>query len=301
MTNIRYYLLIIFCTIHSIVWAGDNITSLEIALQHFVEQHHKQIGIAVIINGTDTISINNSTQYPMMSVFKLHQAIAIAHTLDQQGISLDSILRIKRNEIKENTYSPMRNDYPTGDLSIPIRDLLQYTLLLSDNNACDILFDRILGVEATNDYIHSLGISDCAIAATEQDMHNQPEYCYSNWSSPLATAQLIDLLLTHQAGTGKYQPFIIQTMLKCNTGTNRIPGFTHPENVRIGHKTGTGGTNALGETTGINDVGFVLLPNKQRYVLTVFIKDAQGPISENERIISAISEMVYTFVCTPNQ
>lgn len=34
-----------------------------------------EIGVAIIINNTDTVKVNNRSVYPMMSVFKLHQAI----------------------------------------------------------------------------------------------------------------------------------------------------------------------------------------------------------------------------------
>ena len=40
-----------------------------------------EIGVAVIINNTDTVSVNNKSIYPMMSVFKVHQLIIKAFIL----------------------------------------------------------------------------------------------------------------------------------------------------------------------------------------------------------------------------
>ena len=40
----------------------------------------------------------------------------------------------------------------------------------------------------------------------------------------------------------------------------------------IGHKTGTGDRNPRGQIIGINDAGFVVLPNGQRYTIAVFVK-----------------------------
>lgn len=48
----------------------------------------------------------------------------------------------------------------------------------SDNNACDILFQYQGGVDAVNQYIHSLGVTDCAIVCTENDMHQDESLCY---------------------------------------------------------------------------------------------------------------------------
>ena len=51
---------------------------LENQLRKIIANKKAQVGIAVIINGKDTITINNNDHYPMMSVFKLHQALAVA-------------------------------------------------------------------------------------------------------------------------------------------------------------------------------------------------------------------------------
>ena len=41
-----------------------------------------EVGVAVLINGADTVAVNNENVYPMMSVFKVHQALAVCHWLD---------------------------------------------------------------------------------------------------------------------------------------------------------------------------------------------------------------------------
>ena len=55
------------------------------------------------------------------------------------GGGYDNIIKIHGYEMKENTWSPMRDRYGVGDLRLPLSDLLEYTLRDSDNNACDIL------------------------------------------------------------------------------------------------------------------------------------------------------------------
>ena len=58
-----------------------------------------EIGVAVIINNTDTITVNNKSIYPMMSVFKVHQALAICDDFGHKGFSLDSLMTIHRDEL----------------------------------------------------------------------------------------------------------------------------------------------------------------------------------------------------------
>ena len=53
-------------------------TELEQALRTLVERKRAETGIAVILNGTDTVTVNDAGRYPMMSVFKSPQALAVA-------------------------------------------------------------------------------------------------------------------------------------------------------------------------------------------------------------------------------
>lgn len=50
--------------------------------------------MAVIVNNRDTVKVNNKSVYPMMSVFKVHQALALCNDFDNKGISLDTLVNI---------------------------------------------------------------------------------------------------------------------------------------------------------------------------------------------------------------
>ena len=41
-----------------------------------------QFGVAVIVDSRDTVTVNNSDDYPLMSMFKLHEALGVCHVLD---------------------------------------------------------------------------------------------------------------------------------------------------------------------------------------------------------------------------
>lgn len=70
-----------------------------------------------------------------------------------------------------------------------------------------------------------------------------------------------------------------------------------PFSFLIGHKTGTSDKNSGGEYTGINDIGFVSLPDGRRYTIAVFIKNSREKMSTNIRMIADISAAVYSYVC----
>ena len=151
--------------------------SLETQLKEAIKDKKAEIGIAVIIDEKDTVTVNNDIHYPLMSVFKFHQALALADYMAKRNQSLDTLLRIEKSDLKPDTYSPLRDKYPQGEIEMSIADLLRYTLQQSDNNACDILFNYQGGTDAVDKYIHSLGIQDCAIVGTESAMHEYAVGC----------------------------------------------------------------------------------------------------------------------------
>lgn len=287
--------IVFLCLIPILLFSCQSVP-LETQLKEAIKDKKAEIGIAVIIDGKDTITVNNDNHYPLMSVFKFHQALAVADYITKQNQSLDTLLKIEKSDLKPDTYSPLRDKYPQGGIEMSIADLLRYTLQQSDNNACDILFNYQGGTDAVDKYIHSLGIQDCAIVGTESAMHEDLDLCYQNWSTPLAAAELLEIFRREPLFAKEYKDFIWQTMVECQTGQDRLVAPLLDKGVIVGHKTGTGDLNAKGQQIGCNDIGFVLLPNERTYSIAVFIKDSEESFADNSKIIADISRIVYKYV-----
>jgi beta-lactamase class A len=273
-------------------------TGLEDAVRCCMEGRKAEIGVAVIIQSKDTFVWNDGPRYPLMSVCKLFQALSVADYLERNHLSLQTPVTVSKSDLKPDTYSPMRDRYPDGGITLSVAELLEYSLQQSDNNACDILFRMTGGPEATDRYIRTkIGLENFCIAADEEAMHNDLSLCYSNWSSPLETARLLDALVTRPLfADTTLQRFIRQTMLDCDTGKDRLALPLQGTPARIGHKTGTGDRNEDGEIIGVNDVGFVYLPDGRYYTIAVFIKDSQEDMVQTAQAIAEISRIVYQYV-----
>ena len=269
---------------------------LQEQLRRMVADKKAQVGIAVIVDGRDTLTVNNDVRYPMMSVFKFHQALAVADACGQRGVSFDTLVHIRPDDLRPDTYSPLRDKYPEGNLSLSVGELLKYTLHLSDNNACDILFRVFGGPAATDEYLRSVGLRDFAIEATEDDMHRDLADCYRNWTTPLEAVRLLEWLVSGKAAKGAYRDFIEQTMISCQTGRDRLPAPLAGTKAVIGHKTGTGDRNGKGQIIGTNDIGFVFLPDGRRYSIAVLVRDSEESEQATARIIADVSEAVYRYV-----
>lgn len=269
--------------------------SLTENIRKIIRDKEAQVGVAVILNSKDTFTVNNNCRYPMLSVYKFHQALAVADYLNRKNLPLETPIYVAQKDLHPDTYSPLRDKYPEGNISLPISKLLEYTLQLSDNNACDILFNYIGGTGTANKYIRSLGLKEYSINATEHEMHQDLNLCYDNWSTPLEAVRLLEIFLTRSLFANDYQEFIKRTMIECRTGKDRLAEPLLKTKAIIGHKTGTSDRNAKGKFIGINDIGFVYLPDGQHYSIAVFVKDSKESMQNTSRIIADISVIVYQY------
>ncbi|MBD5647106.1 MAG: class A beta-lactamase [Desulfovibrio sp.] len=271
-------------------------TDLKRELETLTANMHATVGIAVIIDGRETVTVNNDQHFPLMSVVKFHQALAVAHRLAERGIPLETEIWVTKKDLAPNTWSPLRDARPEGNFGISIAELLRLALQQSDNNACDILFDRVCSVKDTESFIHGLGVRDCAIQATEADMHADLGKCRDNWTTPLAAARLLERFLTDDIVPEAHHDFIKATMIGCTTGANRLARPLAGTGAVLGHKTGTSDRDADGWLIALNDAGFVLLPDGRHYTIAVFIKDSRASDAETESMLADISACVYRSV-----
>lgn len=278
------------------VTAAAQTDTLHRRIETLLTGSRAEVGVAVIIEGRDTVTVNNSSRYPMMSVVKLHQAMHVADWLKANGLTPDTPIHVGLEEMRPGTWSPMRDEYPDGEVSLSVGELLGYTLKQSDNNACDVLFDRTGGPLATDRYVRSLGISDFAVGVTEADMHDNPARSADNNTTPLAAAMLIERIAAMRDGDNPVFGMIWRMMTECATGASRLPRPLRGTGAVIAHKTGTGFTDAAGHPSGVNDVGFVVLPDGRHYSIAVLIKTSEEDMEATERIIADVSRIVYDYM-----
>ena len=293
-TSCRRVWVVVTCIFLPLMAVCADAGKLHIELQQLVSKYDAMVGIALITDRGDTVTVNNDEHYPLMSVMKLHQAVYVAHCLDSLGLDMGYEICVNKEDLKPNTYSPLRDRYPDGGITLTVGELLCYTLQHSDNNACDLLFDRFGRPAAVDAYVRSLGFAEFAISATEDDMHRDAELCHSNCSTPLEAARYIDWLYNGCYGGVNLQ-YVRQVLLDCRTGLQRIPAGV-PADVKVAHKTGTSDCDALGRWVAVNDVAYVILPDGRNYSLVVFVGNAGEDFAAVEQLIANISREVYMSV-----
>jgi beta-lactamase class A len=208
------------------------------------------------------------------------------------------MISMKRSELMPETWSPMLDDHPEGDIELPLRELLRYTVALSDNNGCDVLFRLLGGPAAVHTYIRNLGISDVAIAATEEEMHREWSVQFTNWSTPSSAVLLLGMFRRGELLSAESRRFLWDTMVKTSTGPDRIRGGL-PAGTVVANKTGTSGHNEDGISAATNDIGIVTLPDGRELVIAVFVTESREPHEVNERIIADVARAAWDHYTHP--
>lgn len=266
--------------------------ALRSSIQEIIKGKDATVGVALIVDGKDTLTVNNSFHYPTQSVYKFHLALAVLDYLSKNNLSPEHKIYVNKNELLPETHSPLRDAHPDGNIYMSVGDILKYTVSQSDNNGCDILFRFVGGTDVVDKYIRSLGFSDFAIAATEEEMHGPWEVQYTNWSTPYTAAQVLEKFRTGKILPDAYYDFLWNAMIETTTGQNKIVAQL-PKDVIVGHKTGSSYRNAAGLNAAENDIAIIRLPDGRCYSLAVFVADSMESFDTNCKMIADISKAVY--------
>ena len=253
------------------------------------------VAVSVLDFGNDkTVHINGNKKLPMLSVFKFHIGLAVLNEVDQGKLNLDQKILIKKSDLLENTWSPIRERFPEGDIEMPLGLLIKYTVAESDNNGCDILLRLIGGTETVQKFINSKGVRNFTIKVNEEQMHQGFEFMYLNTTTANSANQLLKDFRDKKIVSKTSTDFLMTTMLETSTGKNKIVAQL-PESVPVAHKTGSSGKNEKGLTIAENDIGIVTLPGGKSYALSIFVSDSMESAETNTKMIADISKIVFDY------
>ena len=270
-------------------------STLKKEINQIIKGKNAIVAVSVLdFENNKSISINGNNHLPMLSVFKFHIALAVLDQVDQGKLSLDQNIFIKKEELLQNTWSPIREKYPEGNIEMPLSELIKYTVALSDNNGCDILLRLIGGTETVQKFINSKGIKNFQIKADEEKMHQGYEFMYWNWTTTNASNTLLKKFYDGKVVSKNSTDFLMKTMLETNTGANKIVAQL-PKGTWVAHKTGSSGKDEKGLTVAENDIGIITLSNGKHYALSVFVSDSMESEATNTKMVADVSKIVFDY------
>ncbi|KIA90664.1 class A beta-lactamase, subclass A2 [Kaistella jeonii] len=258
---------------------------------------NKNATVAVSINSFENqfnLNINGDKKLPMLSVFKFHIALAVLNKVDEGKLSLNQNIFIKKSELLEKTWSPIREKYPEGNIEMPLSELIKYTVAQSDNNGCDILLRLIGGTKTVQKFINSKGIKNFQIKANEEEMHQSYKAMYENFTTTNSANDLLKKFYNDKIVSKNSTNFLMKIMIETTTGTNKIVAQL-PKGTQVAHKTGSSGKNDNGLTIAENDIAIITLPNGKHYAISIFVSDSMESAETNTKMIADISKIVFDY------
>ncbi len=283
------------------------------------------VGVAIKhLETGEAMAVRGDEPFPMASVFKIPILVEVMAQIKEGRFQLDDMWPLSPLDL--HLGSGLLSSLQAPGIALSVRNIIYLMMLISDNSATDLLLRKV-GTEKVNERIRSLGVEGITVNRSCQELileyRGVDPNRYKNltleeieklflqerttnpqaWeqarqnfsqvmkdqSTPLAMNRLLELIATRQILDQESCDFIIEVMLRCQTGERRLKGDL-PPGVRVAHKTGTiGGT--------VNDVGIIFLPYDQgRVAITVFIKNADEEKTEDvEEVIAQIARFAYDY------
>lgn len=275
----------------SAIFAQTN--TLQLKMDSIIKSKKADVGVSVYyLSDHRSVSVNGDKHYPMQSVYKFHLALAVLNQVDQGKFKLGQKIFVKKSDLLPNTWSPLREKYPNGNMALPLSEILKYTVSESDNNGCDILFRLIGGTDKAHQFIKKQGIKDISITGTEEEMHKDDQVQFRNWTTPKAANELLKKFREGKVLKKTTGDFLMKVMEETVTGPGKIKGLL-PQGTLVAHKTGNSGVNKAGITAASNDIGIVTLPNGKKMLISAFVSMSKENDKENDKIIAELAKAAF--------
>ncbi len=284
-----------------------------------------EVGVAVKhLETGEELAVRGEEFFPLASVFKIPILVEVMAQVKEGKFTLDD--RWDLQPLDLHLGSGLLSSLKAPGISLSVRNIIYLMMLISDNSATDLLLNKV-GAENVNRRLRSFGVEGISVNRTCQELildyrgvdyekyknltleelekalaqerqanpqaFEQARKSFSlvmkDQSTPLAMNRLLELIATGKILDKESCDFIIDVMLRCQTGERRLKGDL-PAGVRVAHKTGTiGGT--------VNDAGIIFLPyDLGRVAITVFVKNADEEKTEDvEDVIAQVARFAYDY------
>lgn len=268
---------------------------LDQKINSLISNKKATVGISVLdFENGFKYSKNADKKLPMQSVFKFHIAATVLDYVDKGKLSLDQKIVLNTSNLLGNTWSPLRDKYPNGGVSVPLSEILEFTVAKSDNNGCDIMLKLLGGTQTVQKFINSKGIKGFQIKYNEAEMHKDWNLQYENYSTMNAATDALRKFYDGKLLSKKSTDYLMKVMLSTSTGKNKLIEQL-PKNTPVARKTGSSGKNKAGLTGAENEIAIITLPNGKHYAIAVFVSNSTETEEVNCRMISDISKLVWDY------
>lgn len=241
-------------------------------------------GIAVMhVEKGESMTVGGDTPLPLYSVFKLPLAVAVLKDVEEGRLLLDQKIRVEPEEATPGVKS--NSDLWRKPSDRTIRELLEFSIVRSDNTSSDKMLELVGGPEAVTRRMRALGLQSIDVRASVKEFLKNPD-AHPNTGAPADLARLLVLLQKGKVLAPPQLEVLLGLMGRAVTGDRRLRSGP-PAGTPVADKTGTGPSTT-------NDVGLVTLPgNRGHLALAVLLDGSKLPAEKQEDLIAEVARAAY--------
>jgi beta-lactamase class A len=278
--------------------AQTPLARLEGNIQRVIKSVNATWGIYVkCIETGEEIAINADAPMDTMSVIKIPLMAEAFRQIGAGKFQLSD--RVKLAAAAKQPGTGIIRSLDAG-VDLTVKDLLTLMIIVSDNTATDLVYEKVGGPEAVNRLMQEWGLKSIrsggtaanwfkglAAAPNAEAFHRDGKIAFG-WSSPRDMGRLLEKIEKGEAVSAEASAEMLR-MMRGQVYSSRIPRYV--SGYRIPHKTGDF-MPYIG-----NDVG-VLEGAGKRVVISVFTANHFGAGDRLEDAIGRVSELVGNFFGT---
>jgi beta-lactamase class A len=222
---------------------------------------------AIATDSGKTLAHLEDERFALCSTFKWVLAAAVLTKVDENRLALEQQIQFGPADIID--YAPVTSKYVhKGRLSV--EELARAAVVTSDNTAANLLLARLGGPAALTDFLRAHGDGISRLDRNEPTLNTNLPGDPRDTTSPRAMVTTLATLLTTDALFPASQKRLIEWMLACETGKERLRAGLPPQ-WRVGDKSGTGDRGAA------NDVVIAWPPHRGPILIAAYLSDSASP------------------------
>ncbi len=277
------------------------------------------VGVRHLGSGEE-LYLNRGARFPMGSLFKVPLAVEVLARVEKGTLSLEQQVPVQASDLRPGSGRLVKTF--SGPQAMPLRALLELTLIDSDNTATDLLWKEAGGAPAVMARLALLEVKGINVArptggliaaamglegiagsieitpsSIEELIRQVPRHRRQgeiesflkderDTATPEGYVALLSRIGRGEALDAANSALLLDIMQRCATGRGRLRAGL-PRGTRIAHKTGTLRPHVT------NDAGIVTLPGGGQVVIVVLLRESPQDLAAQERAIAAAGRAVY--------
>ena len=302
-----------------------DLSALEQSFKRIADASRGRVGVALIhLESGASLHVRGHERFPMASIAKLPIAIEVLKQVTEEKLTLNRLVWLGPNDIRPCCTIERR--HANGGVSFTVMELLELSIIESDNTAADALLKLVGGPDAVERRLRAMGFHHINVDRSEGQLllemagvtYAPPPDVWTvqlqrrlvadvdrasldfgraryltderDTATPYEMAQLLERLQLGSLLPRSETDLLLNLMIQTTTGPRRLKGRLPPDAI-VAHKTGT-------TAVVINDAGIITLPPDSRIpgrvAIAVFLADGAS-IGAMERTVANLSADAYEF------